>query len=295
MVKIVIIGDIHRHFNADDVATFNQSDADLILITGDLADFRDRDALQVADYLAQLTKPSLLIGGNHDCTSTAQFIAEIKGIDWLAQRDGAGQAKRVQELRRHLGDVIFAGYSCHDFSFKNQDISLIGARPFSPGGSEPRLRPYIRDHFGVNSFQESVQRLQQLIDAAAHDTLIFLSHNGPTGLGAQQDSIWGCDFQPEAGDFGDPDLEVAITYAKDHGKNVLAVIAGHMHHQLAAGGLRQWLVEDGGTTYINAARVPRIFQQAGQTVHHHLSLTLDRNQIHVEEIFMSQLDSPPID
>ncbi len=30
------------------------------------------------------------------------------------------------------------------------------------------------------------------------DTLIFLAHNGPTGLGGQKDDIWGCDFRPAA-------------------------------------------------------------------------------------------------
>lgn len=287
MLKIAIIGDIHRHFDATDVATFNQSDADLILLTGDLADFRDRDALQVAGHLAQLHKPAILIGGNHDCTSTSQFIAEIKGIDWLAQRDGAGQAQRVHELRQHLGGVIFAGYSCHDFSLKGQDFSLIAARPFSPGGPDIRLRPYIRQQFGIHTFQDSVRRLQELVDAAAHDTLIFLGHNGPTGLGDREDSIWGCDFQPGGGDFGDADLEAAIAYARACGRQVPAVIAGHMHHQLAGGGLRRWLVELSGTTYINAACVPRIFKRASQTVHHHLLLTLDQGQVQVAERFVS--------
>ena len=78
MFKLTVIGDIHGCFDAADVATLNESDTDLILITGDLDDFRSQNELQVADLLAQLNKPALLIGGNHDCTSTVQFLAEIK-------------------------------------------------------------------------------------------------------------------------------------------------------------------------------------------------------------------------
>ncbi len=286
MVKIAIIGDIHRHFNADDVAAFNHSDYDLILITGDLADFRSNAALPVADQLAQLNEPALLIGGNHDCTSLVQFMAEIKGIEWLAQRDGDGQEKRVEELRQHLGAVIFAGYSCHDFSINGQDFSVIGARPFSPGGPELRFRPYLRQEYGINSLEDSVQRLKQLIDEATSNTLVFLAHNGPTGLGSKKDDIWGCDFRDNGGDYGDPDLEAAIRYARESGKRVAAVVAGHMHHELMNGDQRQWLVQTDSTTYVNAARVPRIFTIGTETVHHHLSMTLDQGQVTIEELLV---------
>ena len=288
MIKITVIGDIHGHFNTADIATFNRSDSDLILISGDLADFRSQDELQVADLLAQLKKPTLLIGGNHDCTSMIQFMAEIKNITRLANRDGAGQERRVAELREHLGPVIFAGYSCHDFVINGQEFSVIAGRPFSPGGSEIRIRPYLRRQFAINSGADSIQRLQQLVDKAAHNTLIFLAHNGPSGLGSAHDDIWGCDFRAEGGDYGDPDLAAAISYARKEGKQVVAVIAGHMHHALANGGQRQWLQQDGDTTYINAARVPRIFSRSGETVHHHLALTLDGNSVTVEEMLVAE-------
>ncbi len=287
MVKIAIIGDIHRHFEAADVTTFNQSDYDLILVSGDLADFRSRDALVIADLLAQLNKPTVLIGGNHDCTSTVQFIAEIKGVEWLAQRDGAGQEKRVEVLREHLGEVTFAGYSSHDYSINGQNFTVIGARPFSAGGPEIRLRPYLRRQFGINSGKESEQRLRQLVDEATHESLIFLAHNGPAGLGDEQDDIWGCDFRAEGGDYGDPDLAQAIAYARERGKQVTAVIAGHMHHALANGGQRKWLMQKDGTFFINAARVPRIFEQDGQTIRHHLAMTLGLDEVKVVEQLLS--------
>ncbi len=284
MVKIAVIGDIHRHFTAHDVTLFNRSEYDLILITGDLADFRSQDAIPVAEQLAQLRTPALFIAGNHDCTTLLQFIAEVKGINSLAQLSSAGQDKRVARLRQHLGPVTFAGYSGHEFSIKNQDFSIIAARPFSPGGPELRFRPYLRQEYGINSLEDSVQRLQQLVDESDSNTLIFLAHNGPTGLGSSKDDIWGCDFRDEGGDYGDPDLYEAIRYARERGKHVTAVVAGHMHHLLMDGGKRQWLVQAEGTTYINAARVPRIYERGEETVHHHLSLTLEQREVVVEEV-----------
>jgi uncharacterized protein (TIGR04168 family) len=286
VVKIAIIGDIHRHFNARDVTLFNRSEYDLILITGDLVDFRSKDAIAVADQLAQLRTPALFIAGNHDCTNLVQFLAEVKGISSLAQLSSGGQDKRVARLQRHLGPVTFAAYSRHDFTINNQDFSIIAARPFSPGGPDLAFRPYLRHKYGVNTLQDSVRRLQKLIDASASDTLIFLAHNGPTGLGSSKDDIWGCDFRDEGGDYGDPDLYEAIRYARERGKHVMAVVAGHMHHKLMDGGKRQWLVQADGTTYINAARVPRIFKRGEETVHHHLSLTLAQGEVVVEEVLL---------
>ena len=286
MVKIAIIGDIHRHFNARDVTIFNRSEYDLLLISGDLVDFRSKEALPVADQLAQLRTPALFIAGNHDCTNLVQFLAEVKGISSLAQLSSAGQDKRVARLKRHLEPVRFAAYSCHDFMINNEDFSVIAARPFSLGGPELGFRPYLRRKYGVNTVQDSVRRLQKLIDASTNDTLIFLAHNGPTGLGSSKDDIWGCDFRDEGGDHGDPDLYEAIRYAKDRGKRVTAVVAGHMHHELTDGGQRQWLVQADGTIYINAARVPRIFKQGEETVHHHLSMSLEEGEVIVEEILV---------
>ena len=286
MVKIAVIGDIHRHFTARDVTIFNCSEYDLILITGDLADFRSKDAIPVAKLLAQLRTPALFIAGNHDCTTLLQFIAEVKGISSLAQLSSAGQDKRVAQLRQHLGPVTFAGYSTHEFSINNQDFSIIAARPFSPGGPDLRFRPYLRQEYGVNSLEDSVRRLQQLVDESDSNTLIFLAHNGPAGLGFRKDDIWGCDFRDEGGDYGDPDLYKAIEYARERGKQVMAIVAGHMHHLLMDGGKRQWLVKAEGTTYINAAYVPRIFGSGEETMHHHLSLTLKQGEIVVEEMLV---------
>ncbi len=293
VVRIGIIGDIHRHFNAEDVSDFNDADYDLLLITGDLADFRSDDALTVAGKLAQLRTPALLIAGNHDCTTITQFIAEVKGIGWLAELSSAGQDSRVEELRQHLGAVTFAAYSCHNFSINDQQFTIIAARPFSPGGSELRFRPYLRQAYNIHSLEDSSRRLKLLVDEAASETLVFLAHNGPSGLGDKKDDIWGCDFRDEGGDYGDPDLEAAIGYARERGRRVTAVVAGHMHHELRDGGQRHWLMQAEGTTYINAARVPRIFQNGGKTLRHHLSMTLAKGEVVVEERLIGSVEPFP--
>ena len=70
--------------------------------------------------------------------------------------------------------------------------------------------------------------------------VVVLAHCGPHGLGATRESIYGCDFRPEQGDWGDRDLAEALEYARECGKRVVAVVAGHMHHALRGGGERVW-------------------------------------------------------
>ena len=52
------------------------------------------------------------------------------------------------------------------------------------------------------------------------------------------------------------------------------------------GGQRKWLVQADGITYINAARVPRIFKSGGETMRHHVSMTLEEGEIVVKEILV---------
>ena len=114
--------------------------------------------------------------------------------------------------------------------------------------------------------------------------MIFLAHNGPTGLGTSRSDLWGCDFRREEGDFGDEDLALAITYARELGKRVLAVVAGHMHHRLRGGGKRRWYERKDGILYVNAARVPRIFEELGHAYHHHVDLTIDGDEVEAIEV-----------
>ena len=283
MLKLAVIGDLHHDFADFDVAYFNASTYDLLLLTGDLPYQGSKQDQQLVERLAALTKPALLIPGNHDCITYSQFIAEVKGLARLASWSNHGQQELVSDLRQRLQPVIMGGYSTHVFQADELELGVIVARPLSFGGPELTNRHYLETNFAIDSLEASDRRLKTLVDSMPQAHLVFLSHNGPTGLGAEAEDIWGCDFRREAGDYGDPDLEVAISYAKACEKQVPVVVAGHMHHNLLSGGERNWLVERSGTTYINAARVPRIFSRNNQTYHHHVKVLLDTHGVVVEE------------
>ncbi len=283
MVSIAIVGDIHLHFDKVDVTYFNQSDYDLILFVGDLSNYRPRTGLPIARLIAKITKPVVFIPGNHDTTTIWQLAAEIWQKAWLARLSGLGQSRRVKRLEKALDTAVSVGYSSHHFP----QFDLVAARPFSMGGPTLSFQPYLQQRYGIANLDQSAERLRQCVNQTQSDRLIFLAHNGPTGLGQAPIDIWGRDFKPAGGDFGDPDLEQAIAYAKSQGKAVLAVIAGHLHQRTKSGRQRKWLVEKDGTIYINAARVPRIFEQGGQVLRHHVRLVVAETVVTVEEILIS--------
>jgi uncharacterized protein (TIGR04168 family) len=281
-IQIAIIGDIHRQFNQYDVTQFNQSDDDLLLFTGDLANYRHREGLVMARQLAQLQKPGLIIPGNHDTITALQLLAEIKQWPRLRRWLAWGQPRRLRQWQRALGQVQVGGYSVHPVPGCD-DVAVIVGRPFAMGGSVLHCQPQLQRQFGIGTIAESGARYRQLIDQTPAQRLIFLAHNGPTGLGTSRDAIWGNDFHSEAGDFGDSDLREAIDYAQQRGKTVLAVVAGHMHHAVKKGGLRPWHLVQEGIHYINAARVPRIIEVNGRIHHHHIRLTLTNGTVSVSE------------
>ena len=106
--------------------------------------------------------------------------------------------------------------------------------------------------------QESAGALLRLVDQVSTPTLLILAHNGPRGLGDRAHDIWGCDFQDEEGDWGDPDHEVAVARAVERGLRTV-VVAGHMHHRVRGGGRRVWQTIRDEVLYVNPARVPRIY------------------------------------
>lgn len=284
MVKIALIGDVHRQISSADVTAFNQSDYDLLLFVGDLANYRHREGLAAARILAGLRKPALLIPGNHDGILAWQLLAEIKQSPFWIRLFSRGQARRVAQLRRALGPVAVGGYSAHAYQFNGFAFDVIAARPFAMGGSSFSFAPYLQRAYGVADLAASAARLRHCVDAAHSDTLIFLAHNGPTGLGAAADAIWGADFRRAAGDHGDADLAEAVAYAQAQGRRVVAVVAGHMHWRTKQGAQRQWHALCDGIHYVNAARVPRIWQADGQTRRHHLRLTFGEGETAVAPI-----------
>ncbi|WP_420643215.1 metallophosphoesterase [Candidatus Leptofilum sp.] len=272
--KIALIGDIHRQFDQQDVNQFNQSDYDFLLCTGDLANLWHWEGLAVARQMAQLQKPTLMIPGNHDTLTLPQLVAEIKQWPlWVRHWFAWRQAPRLQQWQRALGNVQVGGYSVHPMP-GSEDVAVVVGRPFAMGGSVLHCQPQLMREFGVGTMAESAARLCQLVEQTPQQRLIFLAHNGPTGLGSNRTSIWGKDFGSPAEDFGDSDLREAIDFARQQEKTVLAVVAGHMHHHVKQAGPRTWHLERDGIHYINAARVPRIFEEDGRTHHHHIRLTI---------------------
>jgi len=280
-VRLAVIGDVHHHWDAQDVALLDAAGYDLIVFVGDLAGLRLRGTLAVARAIATLTSPVLVVPGNHDAPNAMQLLGEMlhsRALIRLADRDTGG---RRDAIAAALGEGTLAGYSRHPLV---DGLELIAARPHSMGGPTLSFAPYLSRRYGVESMEDSAQRLIALVDASPAQNLLFVGHNGPTGLGARRDSIWGCDFKADEGDFGDPDLRAAIDHARATGRRVVGVVAGHMHRRLRGGGRRTERVEEDGVLYVNAARVPRIWSEGGVQRRHHVALTWDGDRLDAQEV-----------
>ena len=145
---------------------------------------------------------------------------------------------------------------------------------------------YLAERYGIDSMEASIERLKALIDACDDAPLLFLAHNGPSGLGDRADSIWGCDFRRKEEDWGDRDLEEAVRYAVDSGRKVLATVAGHMHRKTKAGKHRPGRVEKDGVLYVNAAEVPRHREINGAKRRHHVKLTITATSVTAEDLWV---------
>lgn len=277
-LELALIGDVHGCWTDADTAYFNSAAYAALLFTGDLPPFVG--AGPVARRLSGLRVPAYLVPGNHDGAGAWQFLAELRGRTRLAAILGAGQPARERRLRAALGPVKLVGYSIDPLA---PGLSLIAARPYSMGGDRLYFASHLARAWNVHGLEDSAARLCALVDQAP-GAIVFLAHNGPSGLGEARDDIWGCDFRRGGGDFGDRDLRAAIDHACASRKPVLAVVAGHMHRRLRGGGERRaWQVERDGVLYVNAARVPRIRRDGTR---HHVALTIDDAGVRAREIWV---------
>lgn len=266
--NIAIVGDIHTHWDESDVAWFDQSDYDLIVVVGDLAGFRFAGTLAIAELVGTLKTPTILVPGNHDATHAVQMLGESIQHPGMGLPFVGGQGRNLQALREAMHPHPLGAYSLHPVD----GLTVLAARPHSMGGPSLAFAPHLKATWGVETLQQSTDRLCALVDEVETDRIVFVAHNGPAGLGNRRSDIWGCDFKKEEGDWGDLDLQTAITYAKTAGKRVVAVAAGHMHRRLKRGGERVSQLELDGTVYINSAVVPRISRE-GRRHHVRLSIT----------------------
>lgn len=286
-MRLGVIGDVHLDFDSVDVEQLDAEGYDAILFVGDIATYTHRGGLEVAAVISQLKTRAFVIPGNHDAAHAGQMAAEVLEADAILPLMNLGQETRSRALADALGSVEVVGYSRHRLEGRGLTLDMIAGRPHSAGGPRLAFRQHLEERFEVKDLEDSVRTLSALVDESEADELLFFAHNGPSGLGAKRDDIWGCDFKKTEGDFGDLDLERAIDHAKRRDKKVRAVIAGHMHHQLAGGGTRRWQVEQDGILYLNAARVPRIFERGGRVLRHHVEVVVDEHRARAREVLRS--------
>lgn len=245
-----MIGDVHDRWDEDDAIALQYLGVDLLLLVGDFGN----EAVDVVRSIAALNLPKAAVFGNHDAWYSA--------TDWGIKKCPYDRQKedRVQQQIDLLGDA-HVGYGKLDFPALN--LTVVGSRPFSWGGSEWKNADFYRSRYGVTSFAESTDRMVQAASSSAHDTIIFLGHCGPKGLGDRPEDPCGRDWKPLGGDYGDPDFAAAIAATRDLGKRIPLVAFGHMHHQLRHTKQHQRVplkASSDGTIYLNAANVPRIVQ-----------------------------------
>jgi len=286
-MRIAVVGDVHLVWDERDVRALDAAGYDLVLFVGDLAGYGPAGGEAVARSIATLKTPALVMPGNHDAVTLAQLAAEVlRAPNALRHVLALGMVQRVERLRRALGPVPLCGYSLH--AFESLGLSVVAARPHTIGGPRIPFARYLTQQFSVRTLEDSAERLCALIDQVpAHHRLVVLAHCGPSGLGAARSDIYGCDFRPEQGDWGDPDLAEALEHASRTGKPVLAVVAGHMHHRVRGGGERRWQLQGDGVLHVNAARVPRARRTAASDERHHVCLTLDDGAIRAEPVWLA--------
>jgi uncharacterized protein (TIGR04168 family) len=267
--RIAVVGDLHGHWDDWDAHYFSHADYDLVLFTGDLGSGLLDDRERIARSLGRISRHALVMPGNNDVQRAAQIAAELghqRGLLSLLRRDDASAA----------GHVHLCGYSLHPFELGGRTVTVLAARPYSRGGPELSFADALSARFGVTSMEDSARKLCALIDRVQTPELLVLAHNGPSGLGAHTTDLWGRDFTPDQGDWGDPDLRIALDHAQRRDKRVLAVVAGHMHTRTHAGP-RTWRSTHDGTLYVNAARVPRIWEENSGKYRYHIALDLGQS------------------
>lgn len=284
---IGVVGDVHLYWDDEDVAFFNSAGYDLLLFVGDLAAYTQVRGHRVARSLRKIRVPAMCIPGNHDGLHALQLGAEIAPrAHRLRNAFCEGQARRCRRLDKALGDVELVAYSQHRLAPAGVPLNVVVGRPHSIGGRRLACLRYLDEAYGVDSMEASIERMKVLIDACDDAPILFLAHNGPSGLGDRADSIWGCDFRKKEEDWGDQDLEEAVRYANGSGRRVLAAVAGHMHRRTKTGKSRPAQVEKDGVLYVNAAEVPRHRQVNGTRQRHHVRLTVTAEEATAEDLWI---------
>ncbi|WP_049750895.1 TIGR04168 family protein [Prochlorococcus marinus] len=232
-MNLAIAGDLHGSWVAKDKELLIQLCPDAVLFVGDLSDGGD---LRLIKAINSVPIPSAVILGNHDRGLEPSGYLLQQQLTVLGERDCSWRLRGWSE----------------------PPLSVVGARPCSPGGGY-YLSNQVKGVFGPVSLEESVARIyKSALKAAEEFPLVLLAHAGPTGLGSDASSLCGRDWKIPAIDWGDQDLSMAIDLIRKKRKIDL-VVFGHMHHQLkrGRGNRKTFVIDQFGTAYLNAACVPR--------------------------------------
>ncbi len=277
-IRIAVVGDVHEAWDSDDALALQHLGVDLVLLVGDFGN----ESVPTVQAIAALDLPKAVILGNHDAWYTASEWGRKKSPYDHRLED------RVQQQLDVLGDV-HVGYGKLDFP--HLGLTVVGSRPFSWGGTTWKNEQFYRDRYGIHNYEESTARMMAAVEAAAHETIIFLAHCGPFGLGDRPDDPCGRDWQPMGGDYGDPDLTAAIAQARQAGKQIPLVAFGHMHHRLRHLSTHRTTlrVDNQAIVYLNAAMVPRIVQTDRDRLHHFALVELhDQRVSRVAQVWVNR-------
>ncbi|GIW23646.1 MAG: transcriptional regulator [Candidatus Sericytochromatia bacterium] len=307
-MKLALIGDVHGYFDDFDISYFNHSDYDYIIFTGDIPDF-----FHISDKayknISQLQKNGFLIWGNHDGFNFLEVVSELFHLPLakINSRRIEVVKKRLNRLKNLFGsNIISGGYK---LNLLNENCAIFMVRPHSIGGNRIGYKSLLKELYNVDSFDDSFKKMKNLLDQFILEfpdvnTILFLGHNGPFGISNDPRDLWGCDFKPELGDFGDKDFSRIIDYTKQKNINIPLVIAGHMHHRLSKKTKkylrkkeehlenfkeRQAITKIDNIYYVNPAKVPRIIKNKNGIYHYHISVELENNTvIKIEEKYIKK-------
>ena len=203
----------------------------MVLFVGDISDGN----IKIVKKINLLSIPTYVILGNHD-----------RGKD----KSGETLLKQIRLLKDK--------YCAWDLRIFKNNINILGGRPCSSGGGY-YLSKEVLGVYGPITEEDSVKKILSSSEKARKDLpLIIISHSGPSGLGSEPNSICGRDWKKPSSDWGDRDLSTAITKIQKE-RFVDLVIFGHMHNQLNRdlGSREMFITDKKGTSYLNAAIVPR--------------------------------------
>ena len=268
-LTIAVIGDVHDAWETEDGLALQQLGVDLALFVGDFGN----ESVEVVRAIANLELPKAVILGNHDAWYSAS--------EWGKRKCPYDRQKEdwVQDQLDILGE-LHVGYGKLDLP--QFALSVVGTRPFSWGGSAWKNEQFYQERYGVADFAESTAKVVAAAETANFETVIFLGHCGPIGLGDRPEDPCGKDWMPVGGDYGDPDFAEAIAQTKQLGKCVPLVAFGHMHHNLRntrERPRRAVHVDSDGTLYLNAANVPRIKQVGSDRLRHFCLVSLQAQTV----------------